>query len=870
MATSVDIVLKEESGIHRVSEPLSVGIPFAKGQHPAGTNFQIKDASGHSVPAAFKLLCQWPDGSVRWALAEFLYSLPPRQIETLTVYEQPSPKASTTGITQTSRGWAIETEAGDLLLHKGQPAWEFFGATSPIRTEAKLTSKDGLPCHPATNGDWEIQHQNPVYAEASLSGHWITADDARLTDFNCRLRIYLQTGLANIEMQIHNPKRARHPGGLWDLGDEGSVYFRSLELITETGCLHEASIQPDSLNASEAAFSLRDFELYQESSGGANWNSLNHIDSNGDLTTLYRGYRLTSDNAPEHTGDRANPLLSLAIERQSLQVAIPTFWQNFPSSIGYQKGKIIVGLFPARPDNQSYELQGGERKTLRHLMAYGNTGNLTWAYAPLCPRLSPEVYESTDAFPWFKANADKDALDTLIQEGLDGPSNFFQKREVIDEYGWRNFGDIFADHETLYLPPEAPPFISHYNNQYDPIYGFARQFALSGDPRWFELMDDLARHVVDIDIYHTDQDRSEYNHGLFWHTDHYLPAHTATHRTFSQHNRTSSTPGQTGGGPAEEHCYTTGLLYHHLLTGDATSRQAVLDLAAWVTALHEGSGSLIEQLLRIARRDLPKARALLTRGQRQSYHVYLFNRGTGNYLNTLLDAHLLEPDGNWLAQAETIIRGTIHPQDRISDRNLLNAETGWSYLVLLAAISRFLLIKEEAGTKDASWHNARESLIHYTRWMLANEQPFLEKAGELEFANHTWAAQDIRKAMILYQAIYHDPAMAEQYRSKADEFYNYVLQTLAHSPERTLTRVQVILLQNYGPHQASMQHGTSQPETQAPGDSGPALDSTRRHTAKPDLTWAALLARITGRLAKGLRGFALTKEQKWLSTRMER
>src|SRR5690554_6745029 len=98
MATSVDIVLKEESGIHRVSEPLSVGIPFAKGQHPAGTNFQIKDANGHSVPAAFTLLCQWPDGSVRWVLAEFLYSLAPHQVETLTVSEQPARDLPATAI----------------------------------------------------------------------------------------------------------------------------------------------------------------------------------------------------------------------------------------------------------------------------------------------------------------------------------------------------------------------------------------------------------------------------------------------------------------------------------------------------------------------------------------------------------------------------------------------------------------------------------------------------------------------------------------------------------------------------------------------------------------------------------------------------
>lgn len=861
MATSVDIVLKEESGIHRVSEPLSVGIPFAKGQHPAGTNFQIKDANGHSVPAAFTLLCQWPDGSVRWVLAEFLYSLPPHQVENLTVSEQPSPKASATGITQTPRGWAIETEAGDLLLHKGQPAWEFFGATSPIRTEAKLTSKDGLPCHPVTNGDWEIQHQNPVYVEASLSGRWIQADEARLANFNCRLRIYLQTGLTNIEMQIHNPKRARHPGGLWDLGDEGSVYFRSLEWVTKTAPATAVTIKPDTLKAPEGALTLPDFVLYQDSSGGENWNSVNHIDRNGEVTTRFRGYRLTSDKAQKHAGNRANPILSLEHGQQSTQIAIPTFWQNFPSALGYCNGAMTIGLFPPMPDNQVYELQGGERKTLSHFVAFNTNSNLSWAYAPLCPRLTPEVYESTDAFPWFKANADKDALDTLIQEGLDGPSNFFQKREVIDEYGWRNFGDIFADHETLYQPPGEAPLISHYNNQYDAIYGFARQFALTGDRRWFELMDDLAKHVTDIDIYHTNEDRSEYNNGLFWHTDHYLPAHTATHRTFSRHNDTSSTPGQTGGGPGAEHCYTTGLLYHYLLTGNRNSRESVLELARWMVNLHEGGRGLLAQLMAMKRHEAPKVKALIM-GQKPSRHRYPFTRATGNYINTLLDAAILEPNRNWLTKAERVILETIHPNDAIEGRNLLAVEMSWSYVILLTAIARYLHLKKQWGVSDPIYRYAHQSFLHYTDWMRDHERPFLIEPEQLEYPNDTWTAQDVRKATLMFIAAgLGSPEPSRLGKKAADRWLSECCDKLAVSPEKRNARIQIVLTQNYGPQHMRV---TDEPVM------AKRIPSDDTIFVNPVLTWKTLFARIVLRVAQGLSQFRPSREKQWLLTRLHR
>src|SRR5205085_12422352 len=126
------------------------------------------------------------------------------------------------------------------------------------------------------------------------------------------------------------------------------------------------------------------------------------------------------------------------------------------------------------------------------------------------------------------------------------------QREVIDEFGWRHFGEVYADHEAAYYQGTAP-VISHYNNQYDVIYGTLLQYLQTGEPSWAELFDPLARHVMDIDIYHTTEDRAAYNGGLFWHTDHYKDAATSTHRSYS---RANAVPGRPyGGGPCNEHNY---------------------------------------------------------------------------------------------------------------------------------------------------------------------------------------------------------------------------------------------------------------------------------------------------------------------------
>lgn len=858
---TVAIQLEEKSGVARISEPIAVGIPLAPGglSDCSQLGLACKDTD-HPRPTCFTPLCYWPDGSIRWLLAEFETELPAFSSQTLLVSEIQTPYDTDCCIDAVPEGWQVNTAQGLLLLQPGLPAWQFSTNTAPISTETRLTAHDGSLCRPVADTDWRLRKNGRLFVEATLNGQWLLADDTPLARFHCALRISRDTGLVTVDMQIHNPNRAYHPGGLWDLGDKGSVFFSSLELITTLKDPGSAALRPNATDPGGQTVTAPAIDLYQDSSGGENWNSANHIDRYQALTTHFQGYRLTA-NHEALKGKRANPLLTVTGAEQTLQIAMPGFWQNFPSSLGYREGAAVAGLFPQQPDEQLYELQGGERKTLRCLIGYHeSSGDLAWAYAPLTPTLSPRVYQQGQAFPWFTANSSHDPLAALIDQGLNGPANFFAKREIIDEYGWRNFGDIFADHECLYQPEGQLPLTSHYNNQYDAVYGFARQFAATGDPRWHELMNDLAAHVTDIDIYHTTQDRAEYNNGLFWHTDHYLPVQTATHRTFSKHNKTSSTPGQTGGGPAAEHCYTTGLLYHYLMTGNLRSRQGVLELADWMVKAHEGCGGLLEQLLAVKKNELPKLQAMLKR-QRLTRNRYPFTRGTGNYLNALLDAHILEPGHDWQERTEQVIENTFHPADNIEARNLLERETGWHYLVLLNSLARYLWLSNDTGHYDWHYQYALASFRHYTRWMLDHERPFLDHSAHLEFANHTWVAQDIRKAMLMYQAARFDPEHQKRYLDKAREWLNYVVTTLEQSPEKHFTRIQIILLQSHGPHLASATVPDAALQTSL-------LDADR--LKPPTLAPLELLARMSARLFRGIRTFRITRERAWLNTRLER
>jgi len=861
----ITIHLKDKNAIERHGEAVQIGVPLAQGEITNAADIRLRDPKqDQAVPCQAAPMAHWPDGSIRWLKLNFLADMAPLQATDLQLLEaapEDITQASPLVCHATEQELRIETGTTTFTVRRQRLDWSATtGQGAGLSHEVRLNDQHNVACISKPDSEWQVTESGPVCIALNTKGQWQTTTGKTLARFDCHLRFYANSQTAELEVCIHNPTRAHHPGGLWDLGDPGSVYFRALTVYVTNPDGNKVWLRPEPDQSRIQSNGAQGLYLFQDSSGGDQWQSRNHVNAQGEVTTRFRGYQVRSAGKSLAAGNRASPVVALEGPCQTVQASIRQFWQNFPAALGAEGQELIVGLFPS-DSAEPYELQGGERKTQTVYLNYGiDPHALRWTQSPLVPTLEAERYERAEAFPWFKANAPIGPLDELIRQGVEGPDNFFAKREVVDEFGWRNFGDIFADHETLYQGTGEPPLISHYNNQYDAIYGFARQFAMTGDPRWHELMADLASHVTDIDIYHTTEDRAEYNNGLFWHTDHYLDACTATHRTFTRQSETSSTPGQTGGGPASEHCYTTGLLYHYYMTGAQASRDAVLALANWIRVSHEGQSGFLEQLLALKKNDLPKLKALF-KGEHPSPHHYPFTRGTGNYLNALLDASLLEPDEDWLEHAEIVIRRTIHPADSIGKRDLLNVETGWSYLILMTSIARYLYLKRESGNTDVHYSYAQASFLHYTRWMLQNERLFLSDPEQLEFPNDTWAAQDVRKAMLMFQASVLNPSHTEDYQNKGNQWLTGICASLALSKEKHYARILIILMQNYGPQHASSHERLVQVTE---------VSKVAKYSAPPKLTWGELTARIVVRLVRGIRAFRPARERAWLKARLDR
>lgn len=779
----------EAPPFERRGEPVAIGVACPRGQMQRGQVWALRAPAGGPVAVQTTPLDRWGDGSVRWLLVEFQADLLPGQSDSYMLVPHADGVAlmppAPVSVERAGKCITVATGAARFDIARSGASW--FSEVS-VDGVAVLAAT-GLEAEVADGKTYAFDHRRTTIERAGLltavvrlDGVLAAAGGGAWLDATVRLQFYAGHGAVRVEVSVTNPRAARHPGGLWDLGDPGSVLIRDLSVLLKRRPGLAGGVSA-SLDRAEPMSPSGDLcAVYQDSSGGERWRHDTHVNSTGEVPLAFRGYRAWRAGA-EQAGLRATPVVSIGSGASRMSVATPRFWELFPKMLTAGGEACRIGMLPSEYSDL-HELQGGERTTFSFVVCCGpdtvSAEPLAWARSPLQVAADPEACRHAGCWTPVTAGlpASREGYDALVNHAIEGEQSFRQRRELVDEFGWRHFGEIYADHEAV---DQAGAMVSHYNNQYDAIAGFATRFLQTGDARWWAAMDELAGHVTDIDLYHTTRDRAAYNGGYFWHTQHYAPAGTATHRAYSRLS------GAHGGGPSAEHNYTSGLLLHYCLTGSERSRAAVVQLADWVMDMDDGRKSRFRW---IDRRDT----GLASGTRSPDFHGP--GRGAGNSINALLDAHRLTNEPRYLAKAEALIARCVHPDDDPEGFNLRDAENRWSYTVFMQVLGKYLEHRADRGLLDAPFAYARDVLLNYAEWMSTNERPYLDTPERLELPTETWAAQDIRKAAVFEFAARHadDDVTRRRFLERADRFVDYAVTTLQASPTGRLVRPLVLLL----------------------------------------------------------------------------
>lgn len=833
---SVPLRLDVREPSNRCQEPVSCGLPWPKGEVQTTRQLQLLGSRGQRELLQAHVLDRWSDGSIRWCLVDFLADTSDegkyriqvvpaseRCREPLADQDVPTPPAFTCGklglVTYDRRG-----DRGSNLLSVRNLDW-----AEPVELVLELSlGSTSSPCTSTVR--WQRLEHGPVRTRIGFKSE--TVDCLELFG---HIDLFASTPVVRVQLTVRNVLPAEHPGGNWDLGNAGSIFLHDLSVsLRFPDAMGRTAIRCSAERGSPMLESTGLLTLYQDSSGGENWKHHTHLNKDHIVTHRFRGYRLQA-NGQQQEGLRSTPVVTAEKGEYRLGVAMPRFWENFPKAIEADDNGLTLHLLPKQTAS-GHELQGGEQKTHEFYLLFGEDAvtdeSLAWCRSPLLVSADPEWYANTRAMPYLTPahNDPHPVAHGLARQAIEGDNTFFTKREAIDEYGWRNYGDVYADHEAVYhTGPTA--LVSHYNNQFDVVRGCAIQFLRSGDARWWDLLIPAADHTCDIDVYHTDCDKPGYNGGLFWQTFHYNDADTGTHRSYPRSlrgpgfqlpGRDLTVMGQTGqeiralvasgvgGGPGASHNYNQGLMLAYFLTGNPIYRETAIGLAEYVMRL-----------------DAPRAVFRFFSGEfsgdatasgSADYHGP--GRASANSILALLVGHRLTGRSEFVEKAEQIIRRVSHPRQDLEALNLRNAELRWFYTMHLQALGEYLDHKEELGELDRMYDYARQTLLHFAHWMAEHERPYLDRAENLQYPNETWVAQELRKVEAFQFAAKH--AEGEEKRrllERADWFYRYVEQSLPKY-ERTKSLCRPVnLVMNFGWSRAWWQRN---PETNAPRPSLPA------------------------------------------------
>lgn len=851
-----DIVLTESGGVARSGEYVRIGIPLAEGEVLGQTGLAMLNPQEELQPVQTSILKRWNDGSVKWVLVDFAASVPAngRSIYRLVKaggHLLPTPPVMQ--ITPAGATWQVDTGSACFTIDAGsfRPFSRVSIAGCEILTvDAAFCALDlgeGKLLVPQIKSI-VVESPGPLHATLLIKGNF-TPSGSMSADFFSRLHFFAASCRVVVEFTVRNPKPACHAGGVWPLGDPGSLLFRelALEFPFPDGSVEEIVCSPEQ---GVPSFHLADpshgFSIYQESSGGNSWNSPIHRNRDGMVPLTFRGYEMRSGDSRVIKGDRATPVVWCGKGPVGVAAAMPRFWQEFPKSIEADRNVLRVVPFPSRfPDR--HELQGGEQKTTSICLDFAaSVGGLAWARSPMAVVATPEVYFNSGAIPDFPAIPPFDNAGGDQAARFDsGAEMFVRWRGTTDEYGWRNFGEISGACEAPHHPGGG--LFSHYSNRYDFCAGMYRKFIATGEPLWGELASDLARHIIDIDLYHTGEDRDEYNGGLFLHSDHNFPAELSTHRSFFSEHARLQTPRFSGGGPSAEYCCTTGLLYHYFMTGNRTYRDAVITLAEWCLRSIHGSQTMLGTISRAG--QYLKLLFQIRAGERRTFPRYALTSGTGNAINACLDAFEAGGGRFYLNQAEELLRGALHPGDDVSARDLLNAGETGAYTVMLMAVTKYIDMKNELEEFDDGYLYARACLLVYAEWILLHEYP--DKIRPL---------QDLRKSIILSHAARHGmPERREDMAVKAYFFFECALDRLLRHAVNRITG-EVAFLSQYGWFRAW-------PDEQMAAMPVDDLQLSAFGKPPPRFGISAVMARICGDMWRAVRKFSPAREIAWLTIR---
>jgi hypothetical protein len=475
VADEIPLTIAEPTGHPRSAWPATIGMPFGRARLARVEDLRLFDGQGRPVPLQAELFSRWPDGSVKWAVLNFLANTGPQPV----VYRlrskpdwAPIPaEAALLTVDDTPQAWILAAEGKRIEIAK-QRSFPLGG----------LQVVDGhgatLACGPAEAASFVVERNGPVRASVKWSGPLVGPQGPAGWTYLVRLDLW----------------KGKLQG--WDIAvssDLGPRKFRTLRSISLLGPRVKGPIQG----------ALGDGPLTPITAQG-----LKLLQDRDDHFTL---------QTPTGTeqGEHATGLAVLRGGDQDFAVCVPQFWETYPNGLAIGPDGLRVELLPALAKDAysdpasrklfaklyawcqdgEYRLSGGQllrrQVWLQPQLTAPPAQFAAWTAEPLLPQARPDDLCATGVLgrPIFVPTPGKwDEYERYYQTSFE---KFQADRRQNRTYGWMHFGDWFGER-----------VMNYGNSEYDTAWSTAVQWMRTGDRRYFMRGLEMARHVSSVDTLH--------------------------------------------------------------------------------------------------------------------------------------------------------------------------------------------------------------------------------------------------------------------------------------------------------------------------------------------------------------------------------
>jgi exo-rhamnogalacturonan lyase-like protein len=575
MALEVKLAVADTAGVGRVAEPVTTGVPFAKGEVKDVSKLSVS-VGGRAIPAQFIKTVPWDDGSVRWALLDTQVDVPAGGKAGLIVSDSGRAAKPAAALKVTDTAAILKVSTGPLQFTIDEKKAKFSPFAS-LKVDGKelIHGGKGLAIYmpggavkvAGAPDSVKIEQFGPMKVVIACKGKFpgIHNDLLRYT-----VRITAYAGKKFVKMHVWLENQGAYGYGHGQVKQE---WFGFDGMAVELGLL-----MGDKVSAScEGVAGPAPFQVEQLCPQG-NWKSL--------------AYTVTADGKTLKQGARTNGLVTVSGGDRKVTTAVRHFWQNYEKAIEVETSTLKLWLWPRSGEwprskvrrgassraNEfkqfkkpgMYHLSGARHKGHQMILDFsGRDPKATAATlsAPLMAQATPEYYASTEAAPgWFApasfkagdaaydqkvANWNRQAWNAVDPDSKNRGSLAYARNGGADGrgfwYGWMDFGDLLWRPGTSQL---------HYDWTWVMLLNWMRQ----GQPEFLEMGTQMARHRIDVDQCWSDRDESAYRAVCA-----YEKGYTDIH-----HGR------GVRGRPTTTHTWVSGVVLYYMLTGEQKAYEAAM------------------------------------------------------------------------------------------------------------------------------------------------------------------------------------------------------------------------------------------------------------------------------------------------------